>query len=180
MNSLITGSELGKYDVYDGDHLLGVEGTVPDLNYSSTTRELLSHEEVHVRVCRNNAGVALLPGQLVTHDTGSTYGPGLAAGVKAGGTAVVGLAGVVDPYLPAAGVPDGSNFLLIIEGPCSLRYDGSANIAIGDILVSAANGRCLEYITGSHDQGAPVAIAKAAKASGSADDLFRARLRRMM
>lgn len=180
MNSLITGFELGKYDIYDGDHIIGVEGTVEDLNYSSSKREKLSNENIKVRVVRNNSGGALLPGELVNHDTGTTYGPGAGAGVKTAGTAVVGVAGVVDPYLPAAGVPDGSNFLLIIEGNCSLRYDGSANLAVNDKLVSAANGRCLEYIAGTHDAAAIVAISKVAKTSGSANDLFRARLRRMM
>jgi hypothetical protein len=178
MQSVILGA-IGKTNVYVGPKYLGAEGWIDDVNYLSAdyfSQQKYSAEKVLARLCINASGGALAGGKLVRHDVGATYGPGKGVGIVSAGVEV-GLAGIVDPSLGTAGVPDGETFLLIVGGPTWARYDGSANIAIGDDIVSTAAGRFIEYLTGTHDQGARLGKALAVKASGSADDLVRVRLR---
>lgn len=184
MQSLVSGWVLGQYDVHNGDQYLGQEGVVEDLDYGSTTvnRQKLSNEMVHVKVVKNVSGGALLPGSMFSWDTtapASEVGPGKAAGAAVASAGAITVAGVVDPYLPAAGVPNGSYFLAVIEGPCKFRWDGTSTFAVGSAVVSASTGgRALLYAAGTHDAGSRVGISMAAKSSGSAGDLFRGRLSR--
>lgn len=83
---------------------------------------LLSKERVKCRLVKNTALVALLPGYLL---------PGLAANyfAQAAGYArlTAGLcAGVVDEYLPTAGVPAGYYFWAVVQGPTSMQTDLAA------------------------------------------------------
>lgn len=94
-----------------------------------------SGADVKAKIVRNTSGVALLPKRLVSYASGSSKRVDGYTNTTAG---VV--AGVVDPFLPAAGVPNGDLFYIILEDDdCLLTTaleSSTANntIAVGNIL----------------------------------------------
>lgn len=154
------------------EHLLGQTGHFLDMNYGSSERvkPLRSQMLIKARWVKNETGGALNPGESVTWDTSAAYGPGKAVGAEGSNAAI---AGFVDPYVSS--VADNEHFWLIEEGPTEVRYDGSANLAIGDPLATAANGRVAEATLGTTETAYVVGRKiEVAKTSGSADDLIRA------
>lgn len=135
-------------------------------------KPLLSAMEIEAVLVVNNTGDVLTSGTAVKWDTGSTYGPRKAVSAKSGDGDIVN--GIVPPYLPSGGIPDGDFFFLITKGPCLVQYDGSANIAISDKLSSAATGYLREFVPGTDEDTELAGVALAAKSSGSAGDTFRA------
>lgn len=90
-------------------------------------------DELHAILVQNRSGITLLPSQLVRW---SATGYGKYIGGYTNVTASQ-PAGVVDPYLPATGVPDGDAFWVIVRGPCLVYRDKAAlpaDLAVGDIL----------------------------------------------
>jgi hypothetical protein len=155
----------------ENEHLLGQPGVFKDLDLDSTERikPELSAMLVHCVWVKNETGGALSPGESVTWDTGATYGPFKAVGAQGGASAI---AGFVDPYVTT--VADNEHFWLVQEGPCKALYDGSANLAIGDKIATAATGRVAEATLGTTDVAYTVGVKiDAAKTSGSADDEIR-------
>ena len=98
---------------------------------------------IKVRCVRNNAGYNIKPGQLCTFTT--TYVDGTTVvplGTCVGGvtdTLAVGPCYPADEYLPAAGVPNGDLFYIVVEGPCmvTLAANNAQAITAGQKLVSA-------------------------------------------
>jgi hypothetical protein len=93
------------------------------------------------RIVRNVSGINLLPSRLVSFQIGGTDGRW--AGSRVDGyttTTAQFAAGVVDEWLPAAGVPNDDLFWLVIRGPTTVLTDlaGGANnvINVGDVLVA--------------------------------------------
>lgn len=156
--------------------LLGREYYFEDLNLGGTTGSNAAPKLTGIKIVAipvvNNTGGVLLSGHVCKFDTGSTYGPWRGVNAKAGDDEHGD--GVVAPYLPSAGVPDGKVFWLVRQGPCLLQYDGSATIAISDHLMTAAAGRTREFVEGTDDEDSRFGRALAAKTSGSAGDTFRA------
>ena len=95
---------------------------------------------IRVKVVRNVSGQALKSKRLVRYQLG-TAGVNLETRVD-GYTFAVGdvPAGLVDEFLPAAGVPDQDLFYLVIDGPTigTSMATGTPAIAHGDILVPGA------------------------------------------
>lgn len=131
------------------DGLLGMEKTFPDVNFaaSSQVKPRLSGMGVKCRLLYNGSGGALLPAQ--TGKYLASYW-GQHAGAVAGSLETP--AYVVDEYLPAAGVPAGSYFWGVIEGPTKLITNGAGVIAQDDIIVTAASGKTVEQ-TAAPTQG---------------------------
>jgi len=70
-----------------------------------------------------------------TGTTNYTYGNDV------GGYAAVGnVGGVVDEFLPAAGVPINALFWLVMEGPSLVQADNASTFAIGDHVLPGTNG----------------------------------------
>jgi hypothetical protein len=103
------------YDAVNGDgsHLLGVRKTFRD--ESPTTGAINSNHTVECVAVKNTSGSALLPGQVAKFKASAilTEVDGLAS------TSTL-LMGVVDEYLPAAGVPNGEVFWLVVSGPSTV------------------------------------------------------------
>jgi hypothetical protein len=122
----------------DGKVLEGKEYHFPDVN--PVTGAYNSGRTVKCRIVRNRSGIALLPGRVVSYAlTAAGYATGLA--VDGYTTVTAGRpAGVVDEYLPTAGVPNGDLFFIVIEGPTSIRSSLSGNatnvFAVGDVAVA--------------------------------------------
>lgn len=119
---------------YDGVQLEGAEYARTNvLNASATGPNSGAFDDV--MVVRNVSGINLLPGRLVRFQAGTAGRVDGYTSTSGGGGLV---AGVVDPSLPAAGVPNGDLFY-VVRGSrgCLLKTSISANatfIAPGDIL----------------------------------------------
>lgn len=90
---------------------------------------------VHARFVKNRSGGTLTRRQVVKWKTGYV---GLGVDDAGDGEQAC---GVVSPYIPAAGVPDGDYFMMIYEGPAELISDGGTTLADTDIVVTAASAK---------------------------------------
>lgn len=129
----------GQTDASDAlTHLQGQVAEFPDYNWSSAeaSKPLLSQMTVRYRWVQNDSGGALLPKLCVTYKSGNF---GKEIGALAGDGGIV--HGVVDPFLPAAGVADGKHFYIVEYGPAELTSDGGGVLAQNDIVVAAASGK---------------------------------------
>jgi hypothetical protein len=136
------------------------------------------------RVCKNASGVNLKPGRIVNWLNDATNPFGTAVGGYSW-AATDRPAGVVDEFLPAAGVQPNDLFWLIQFGYTKVRSlgSGSHTIDIGDLILPAAGtstthddaGRVTE-ITGTIDTVAETlsAFGRAQEACTTTDTLFRA------
>lgn len=119
--------------------------------------------DVKCVLVRNVSGITLLPGFMVTWKSGQ-FGKRVDGYSRLGVPAIVGtavMAGMVDDCLPAAGVPDGDLFWLLVEGE-ALGYTPIAGTefatdwAQGDILIAltaaASTGATTLAITGGRGQ----------------------------
>lgn len=100
----------------------GVESYFEDIDYSSTADSLtprLSGHLVKCRLVKNSSGIALLPGRLAVFKAGTNQTEVDGYCATTGKSPVVG----VDEYLPAAGVPDGSYFWVVVDGPFAALTD---------------------------------------------------------
>lgn len=100
---------------------------------STTLRTLLNDGPIQARLVRNVSGIALLPGRLAIYKAGQQD-------KRVDGytnTTAQRAAGVVDPWLPAAGVPANDLFWIIISGTVPVRRslsNSAADDAEGDTL----------------------------------------------
>jgi hypothetical protein len=115
-----------------------LEGTLRVFRVKSISDKTLfiSNSDLTVMLVRNAAAAALLPGRLVTWAAG--YYKKRVDGYARTDAAVV--AGVVDPYLPSAGVRVGDLFWLCLRGPtyCKTPLSAGASNLIpeGTVLVA--------------------------------------------
>lgn len=89
----------------------------------SAPTALRDQQDVEGIIVRNMSGIALLPGMIVQWKSGYR-------GTRVDGyvrTTAQNAAGVVDDFLPSAGVPHGDLFVLITKGPVLLKtaYDNT-------------------------------------------------------
>lgn len=129
-----------------GVNLEGQEWEFEDLDYSSAGANAGSPgvpayrnpgRKVRVRCVRNVSGIALLPGRLVSYQLSAGQFGNRVDGYTT--TTAAPFAGVVDDFLPAAGVPNNDVFFIVIHGP-ALVLDPlaalAAVLAIGDQVVA--------------------------------------------
>lgn len=102
---------------------------------------------IKVKVVRNVSGIPLLPGRIVRYDatTNNAVLSGVPYETQVDGyvTSVADRpAGIVDEFLPAAGVPGNDLFYIVTDGP-SLATTGNSTspvVSIGSRIVAAAYG----------------------------------------
>ncbi len=116
---------------------------------------------VRVKVVRNRSGTNLKPGRIAHFKAADPYEcsvDGYCAGVGDRP------AGVIDEFLPAAGVPDLDLFYVVIEGPTKVKQPGSSSdvLAIGDRLVPATGTSATNDDAGRVAKQAQTTIADAA------------------
>lgn len=140
--SLLVPYNLGQTAASDElSHLEGLPGEFKDFNISdSGVKSYRTGLTIYCLWVKNEAGVALLPGEIPIWLSSAV---GTSVGAKAG--SLIRGAGVVDPYLPAAGVADNDHFWLVYRGPTEIIQKGAAGWDAGDILVTAAAGRVDEF-----------------------------------
>lgn len=97
----------------DGSHVVGTRKVFRDED--PKTGALKSNRTVECIAVKNTGAAALLPGQVAKFKDAAILSEvdGLAVAATA-------LMGVVDEYLPAAGVPVGEVFWLVVRGPSTV------------------------------------------------------------
>lgn len=116
-------------------HWAGRVFEMEDYDMDNFPKKRTEHR-VCVRLVKNSAGIALTPGRLVRYKAGTnrTEVDGYTT------TTAAEIGGVVDEWLPAAGVANGSYFYVVIHGPTTVKTSLAANaenvINEGDVLVS--------------------------------------------
>lgn len=103
------------YDAESGDgaHIVGTRKVFRDEN--PTTGALNSNRTVECIAVKNSSGSALLPGQVAKFKDSA-----ILSEVDGLAVAATTLMGIVDEYLPAAGVKDGEVFWLVVRGPSTV------------------------------------------------------------
>lgn len=117
-----------------------IEGIVKrfkNVNYNSTTgaqvKDTVSGGDVIAILVRNASGIALTPGRLVTWKT-------TLQGRQVDGYSTVDYAqcaGVVDPFLPTAGVAANDYFWIFVKGLCLVKKAADTNTLTKDDYVLA-------------------------------------------
>lgn len=144
------------YANVDGVHL---EGSMRIFTASDPSNRMVRRNGGDVRavLVRNRSGQTLLPKRAVVWAAGYR-GKGVAGYARSDAEEV---AGVVDEFLPAGGVPDGDLFWLVVQGPTLVKSaiaNYSADIAEGDWL--AALTATTSALTGGHTGGGRMGPAK--------------------
>lgn len=130
----------GTTDTTSGAQHEGKEWVFEDLQWTGTTgaKPARTNRKVRCKVVRNVSGIALLPKRLCKYKTTS----GL-YGAQVDGYCTLDaedFAGVVDEWLPAAGVPANDLFWIVLEGPTLCLTDLAAaatnSYSAGTALIS--------------------------------------------
>jgi len=123
-----------------GANLEGQERDFEDLDYSALTgvRPARTNRLVTCRCVRNVGAVALKPKELVRFQNTAGVRPGRVDGKTT--VTAADFAGVVDEWLPAAGVPVNDLFWLAVAGPTEILtpLEGDVNnvFAVGDVVIA--------------------------------------------
>lgn len=133
-------------NLVDGANLEGSLWTFSDLDYSqSGQRSARTGREVKCMVVRNRTGSAMLPKLIAKLKVdGSAYEFG---GQVNGYATTVGEVGYpIDEYLPAAGVPDGDLFFVVVKGPamCTTAAAGDTTISTGSKVIPSTGGKVID------------------------------------
>lgn len=127
--------------VGDGSHILGVRKVFADTH--PQTGQILSNQTVECIAVKNTSGGALLPRTLVKFKAAA-----IATEVDGGATTSAGTRfGVVDEYLPVAGVPNNEVFWVVVRGPTTmekLTHATDEAIAAGAVVTATATAGKVE------------------------------------
>lgn len=137
----------GTTNTTDGANLEGMEWQFEDLQWTGVAgaKPARTNRKVRCKIVRNVSGIALLPKRLCKYKLTS----GLYGAQVDGYTTLDAedFAGVVDEWLPAAGVPANDLFWIVLEGP---------TICLTDIAAAATNsysaGQALVSLTAATSQ----------------------------
>lgn len=119
------------------DELLGTRVVFADNDYSTKMQTKRTGGETVMELVKNDSGAAMLPNKVVKY--------GAAAGERRNTVDAYAGAndtghGVVDEFLPAAGVPNGEYFWMAVDGPCKIINSSAAALVIGDHILTSATG----------------------------------------
>lgn len=144
----------GSDTVADGQlqTLLGTEGVFENRNWGATgIKTHIDRREIVCRLVRNEGGAARLPRRQVSYDTGTDqWGKEISAYTGDGEAG----AGVIDPFITSSGLADNGIGWIIIRGPVDMENTADGVIAVGDRIVSAANGQVNEQTAAPADETA--------------------------
>jgi len=127
-------------DAAELTHLEGYRGLFTDYaskSYGAVAQ--LTGGTVEAIWVKNESGGVLLPGACTTWNI-ANVGKGVAASPASGKTII----GVVDPYIPAAGVADDDHFWLVVKGPAKIISNGAGILTNGDYVSNAGSGKVVE------------------------------------
>lgn len=117
----------------DGSNVVGTRKVFRDEN--PKTGALNSNRTVECIAVKNTSGSALLPGSVAKFKDAA-----ILSEVDGLATTSTALMGIVDEYLPAAGVPDGEIFWLVVRGPSTVTKTSTSVSAGASYGLSATAG----------------------------------------
>lgn len=117
----------------DGSTVVGVRKVFRDED--PKTGALKSNRTVECIAVKNTSGSALLPGAVAKFKDAA-----ILTEVDGAATTSTALMGVVDEYLPAAGVADGEVFWLVVRGPSTVTKTSTSVSAGASYGLSATAG----------------------------------------
>lgn len=120
--------------VGDGSHLLGVAKVFLDTD--PQTQKLNTNVTVECVAVKNKSGAALLPGTVVQFSAGAVL-----TEIDTAATQASVRVGVVDEYLPPAGVPADEVFWVVVNGPTRATKTTGAVSAGAEVTVSTTAGK---------------------------------------
>lgn len=135
----ISDATAGTIDATGGGHLEGMEYDFEDLDFSVQlgAGAQRSGRRVRCRIVRNKSGGLLLPKKAVKPYTAAAAKGDVFS--ETDGYAALGdpILGIVDEFLPAAGVAANELFWVVTRGPSTCLTDsaGDTNFGVGKVLV---------------------------------------------
>jgi hypothetical protein len=117
----------------DGSNIVGTRKVFRDEN--PKTGALNSNRTVECIAVKNTSGSALVPGSVAKFKDAA-----ILSEVDGLATTSTALMGVVDEYLPTAGVPDGEIFWLVVRGPSTVTKTATSVAAGASYGLSATAG----------------------------------------
>jgi hypothetical protein len=126
------GGTLASVDPTNGTAVTGSQKVFTDTDpRTNSGGVLLSNRPVTCIAVRNTSGAALLPGAVVKFKASAILDE-----VDGAAATATGLIGVVDEYLPAAGVANNDIFWLVVSGPTAITT--SASLVAGAAITATA------------------------------------------
>lgn len=127
-------------------------------------RSRLTGRERRTIYVRNTSGGVLLPGQVVSWQSGFR---GRRVSVKAA-AASYDVAGIVDPYWPESGVPADDLFYLFINGPTCVRFVAGA-VTLNHGAIASATAGSAQTKGSAYAVGTDLGFILEAKTASAAD-----------
>ncbi len=129
-------------------NLEGREFTHEDMNLAGASGGVVPDRTglyVKVRCVRNSAATALLGKRFAEFKVDGTTGKIVSGQVMGYAETVGEFCGVVDEFLPAAGVAAGQLFWLVVEGPTKVTSGaaGDTTIGVGDGVIPTTDGKAI-------------------------------------
>jgi len=141
-------NEDGTVDSAGGAYLEGVEKVFEDIDYSQYgVKPYRSGKMVTCRLVRNKKASALLPKLFAKYKTDGTTADVLGGQVDDYGETVGQIGGVVDEFLPAAGVAAEGLFWLVVEGPSTMIALNGTDINAGLMVIPSTGGKFIAQDT---------------------------------
>lgn len=136
-------------DATGAAHLEGKEWVFEDNDYANVSNGIAptrSGKQVTCRLTRNSSTTALLPKRFAKYKIDGATADILGGQVDAYGDTVGQIGGVVDEFLPAAGVAANGLFWLVVEGPTKMTTNGAGdtNITAGNMVIPTTNGTIID------------------------------------
>lgn len=147
----------------DGSTIIGMRKEFRDEN--PKTGQLYSNRPVECVAVKNVSGGALLPGEVVRFKAAATSGQfsgGIIGEVDAKAGSADVLLGIVDEYLPAAGVADKEVFWVVVRGPSTTKKTSTS------VSAGAAYGPSGSASGEAAAQGANALLGYAIETTGAA------------
>jgi hypothetical protein len=146
------GTTLGVTSTSDGTHIVGTQRWFTDTRPDGTVN---SNVQLKCIAVRNTSAGALTPGQVVKGKTTA-----LLSEVDGNGDVDSPIIGVVDEYLPAAGVAVNDIFWLVVNGPTTADSSGTVNQ--GAFVSVGTSGTAGKIVASVANKTVGVALAAAA------------------
>ena len=145
------GTTLGVTSTSDGTHIVGTHRWFMDTNPNGTVN---SNAPVKCIAVRNTSAGALTPGQVVKGKTTA-----LLSEVDGNADVDSPVIGVVDEYLPAAGVAVNDIFWLVVQGPTTA--DSNGTVTQGNFVSVGTSGTAGKIVASVANKTAGVALTTA-------------------
>lgn len=135
---------LGLIDIVRDDRYLGVVRRFMDKDHADKNSNLLlSGASIYAAYVKNGSGVTLAKGtgiKFLNTALGKTLGSKSGANERCDG--------IIDPFIPASGLADGSYGWIIIGGPCKVLA-GYGGVVQGDVVQTAVDGTFITLTDGN-------------------------------